>query len=53
VAGRALGKATSPDGGPMGTGNGFLFGSMVPRGGRRAGIMQSTLKSAARRAANK
>ncbi|PLC48291.1 ATP-binding protein [Pollutimonas subterranea] len=46
------GKATSTDGGLMGTVNDFLFGSTGPRGGRRDGIVQSTLKSAARRAAN-
>ncbi len=45
-------KAADTDGGLMGTVNDFLFGSTGPRGGRRDGVVQSALKSAARRAAN-
>ncbi len=45
-------KSADTDGGLMGTVNDFLFGSTGPRGGRRDGVVQSALKSAARRAAN-
>ncbi|NYT64210.1 DUF853 domain-containing protein [Alcaligenaceae bacterium] len=46
------GKTAPADSGLMGTVSEFLFGSTGPRGGRRDGVVQSVIKSTARRTAN-
>ncbi len=45
-------KGDQADSGLMGTVSDFLFGSTGPRGGRRDGVVQSVVKSVARRTAN-
>lgn len=46
-------EAAKEDGGLLGTVNDFLFGSTGPRGGKRDGVVQSTVKSMVRREASK
>ena len=48
----SAGNADTADSGLMGTVSDFLFGSTGPRGGRRDGVVQSVVKSVARRTAN-
>lgn len=45
--------ATKPDDGLMGAVNDFLFGSTGPRGGKKDGLVQSMVKTEAKRAATK